>query len=239
MNIFILTGAGISAESGINTFRDDDGLWNEYKIEEVSSIDGFNKNPNLVIDFHNMLQTDMNSKEPNQAHYAITELMDDDRYSVTLVTQNIDNLHEKAGSKCIHMHGNINEILCLHCGAISLSKVNITDETVCPECMMNAVRPNVVWFGEMPYSLEYINEKLIECDIFIAIGTSGVVQPAAGFVRKAKKKRAWTINVNIKKSFNWDFKEEIVGSASTEVKKLIDKIKSNEYDELVKERKST
>lgn len=238
MKIFILTGAGISAESGIKTFRDSaEGLWNNYKIEDVCSIEGFQKNPDIVIDFHNQLKSDMNSKTPNAAHYAITEFMKDTNFEVTVVTQNIDNLHEKAGTQCFHMHGNINENKCLNCGEITYSKSEISDKSQCWQCRGNNLRPNVVWFGEIPYHMDYIDEKLRECDIFISVGTSGVVYPAAGFARIAKKKKAYTINVNLEKSFNWDFKEEVLGPASTELKKLLDKIQNGDYDEIVKERK--
>lgn len=238
MKIFILTGAGISAESGIKTFRDSlDGLWNNYRIEDVCSIEGFENDPNTVIDFHNQLQTDMNSKEPNDAHYAITEFMKDTNFEVTVVTQNIDGLHEKAGANCLHMHGNINEQKCLDCGEVSYSKSEISDKSQCWMCKGNNLRPNVVWFGEMPYHMVHIEEKLKECDIFISVGTSGTVYPAAGFSKIAKNKRAYTINVNISKSHSWNFKEEITGPASTALKKLLDKIKSGHYDEIVKERK--
>lgn len=235
MKICILTGAGISAESGIKTFRDTNGRWNDYDVSEVATPQGFYKNPQLVLDFYNSRREEVSSAEPNDAHFALAKLQSDPNHEVTLVTQNVDNLHERSGSSnVIHMHGALSESLCRKCGNITYANMVMKLTDVCDECNHPALRPNIVWFGEMPYSMDYIEDKIRDCDIFVSIGTSGTVYPAAGFVSIAKKKaRAYTIEINLYPSYeNKLFAEHMEGPATETVKMFVDKVINGEYDYL-------
>jgi NAD-dependent deacetylase len=239
MKIFILTGAGVSAESGIQTFRTRNGLWNNYSIQDVSSIQGYQKDPKVVLDFYNDRRMEMNNAAPNNAHKIIADICNNDEYDVTLVTQNIDNLHEKAGAdNVIHMHGNINEILCENCGEVYFSKESIYLDTKCSFCKNIGVRPNIVWFGEMPYHLKLIEQSLNEADLFVSIGTSGKVMPASKFARKAKKKRAYTVSINLEKSYSWDFIEEIQGTATRSMTIFQEKLENGYFREKSQERQN-
>lgn len=238
MKIFILTGAGISAESGIQTFRSSNGLWNNHSVNDVASIQGYQKNPSVVLDFYNERRLEMNNVSPNEGHYAISEIINDSGHDVTLVTQNVDNLHELSGSTdCIHMHGSINEVLCSCCNDVYSSRESLYVDSICPSCHQTGLRPNIVFFGEIPHRIDEILDHVKNCDLFLSIGTSGKVMPASKFARTAKKKKAYTISVNIEKSFNWDFKEELLGSASVVLPEFIKKLNSGFYDEIVSERK--
>ena len=222
--IVILTGAGISAESGLSTFRSSDGLWNNYKVEDVATIEAFEHRPDVVHKFYNELRPIMNKAQPNLAHYAITmlqsELLDSE---INIITQNIDLLHEKAKNKNIyHIHGRIDECICLNCGQITKVCGNIGSDNVCPHCeLMSMLKPNIVFFGEMPKYLNKVEELLADCDTFIAIGTSGAVYPAAGFVQIAKENGAKTYLFNLDKSDNADlFDYHFYGKASETFKQF-------------------
>jgi len=186
--IVILTGAGLSAESGLGTFRDRDGIWSRYDLEEVATPQGFARDPALVQDFYNARRAQAAAAKPNAAHEALARLEAEHGESVLTVTQNIDPLHEAAGSaNLIHMHGELFRAWCRTCDARLPWEGDIACETPCPACAHpGGLRPDVVWFGEMPFEMQRIYETLAYCDLFVAIGTSGVVYPAADFVRQAR-----------------------------------------------------
>ncbi len=202
--IFVLTGAGISAESGLATFRDANGLWNNHKVEDVATVEAFEKNPQYVHEFYNELRPLVFSAQSNLAHHCLAKLQKEYKGIVDIITQNVDTLHEQAGSKNIyHMHGRIDETICLNCSHIlkTSGDVNFSDE--CPRCnVSNTLKPNIVFFGEMPLYMYEIEKKLRECDLFISVGTSGVVYPAAGFVQTAKFYGADTIEFNLEETSN-------------------------------------
>ncbi len=211
-HILILTGAGISAESGLGTFRDKGGLWTRFDIEEVATPEGYARNPARVLEFYNMRRRTCREAAPNPGHAAIARLQREWPGEVTLVTQNIDDLHERAGSpEVIHMHGRIMGALCAACanrwdwagdmGPDDMGPHDMSPDDACPACAMpGTVRPDVVWFGEMPYELETIWERLEACDLFVAVGTSGSVYPAAGFVADARHRGARTLEINLEPS---------------------------------------
>lgn len=189
-SIVILTGAGISAESGIKTFRDHNGLWENHRIEDVASPEGFARDPDLVQNFYNLRRAQLRdpSVQPNAAHIALAELEQNWRGPFLLVTQNSDDLHERAGSKnLIHMHGELSKVRCLKTGVVFNNAGAIEAATLCECCRLaGQLRPHIVWFGEMPFQMDVIYERLSDCEIFIAIGTSGQVYPAAGFVQNVR-----------------------------------------------------
>ncbi|TWT65396.1 NAD-dependent protein deacylase [Posidoniimonas polymericola] len=202
-SIVVLTGAGISAESGIRTFRDADGLWEEHAIEEVASPDGFRRDPELVHRFYNLRRQQLlNEVEPNDAHRALVEFQQRFPGDFTLVTQNVDNLHEQAGSTgALHMHGELLKVHCQESGQEFDCRGDITPRTPCECCgRPGALRPHIVWFGEMPHCMVEIQHALRRCDLFVAIGTSGNVYPAAGFVDTARAAGAATVELNLEPS---------------------------------------
>ena len=225
-NIVILTGAGISAESGIKTFRDHGGLWENYDIMEVASIDGFNKNPKLVYDFYNARRAQLQDIKiaPNAAHLALAELENKFKGKVTIVTQNVDNLHERAGShNILHMHGELLKMHCTKTLKVFSIEGDLNQSTVCPCCKVTGkLRPSIVWFGEVPNGLEEIDNLLRECDLFISIGTSGEVYPAASFVMVAKQSGAHTLEQNLNPTkLSREFDSQFTGRSSTEVPRLV------------------
>lgn len=197
-SIVILTGAGISAESGLGTFRDEGGLWAQHRIEDVATPEGFARNPQLVVAFYNARRAQAAGAVPNAAHAALARLQAEHAGTVTLVTQNVDSLHEQAGSPdVIHMHGALGGALCASCGHRWPAPLQMQVGEACPACSAPAARPDIVWFGEMPYFMEQIETALLSADIFVAIGTSGNVYPAAGFVQMAAYAGAHTIEMNL------------------------------------------
>lgn len=221
MHIVILTGAGISAESGLSTFRDSDGLWNGHSVEDVATLRGYRRNPQMVLDFYNDCRKAVAVAQPNAAHYALTKLQQSG-HKVTIVTQNVDDLHERAGSKVLHMHGTLAQAVCECCGHKQPATDHMSVNDPCYECGELTVRPDIVWFGEEPFYMLDIDHELRRCDIFIAIGTSGNVYPAAGFVHVAKRK-AQTIEFNLKESENYkDFAERYIGPATQTVPFWVD-----------------
>lgn len=230
-NIVILTGAGISQESGIKTFRDANGLWENHDIFEVASPNGFMRDPELVHRFYNARRSQLLSEEvkPNAAHFALAKLQNSGRFNVTLVTQNVDDLHERAGSKnVLHMHGELLKMRCVETKRVLTIKRDIHAEDPCPCCLKKGnLRPHIVWFGEVPFYMDEIEKKLSECDLFISIGTSGVVYPAAAFVNVAKDHKAYTVEANIETTQVSDnFDEHLVGPASITVNSIVDHLLS-------------
>lgn len=230
--IVILTGAGISKESGLATFRDDsNSIWSRYDINDVCTPAALKRNPHLVHQFYNEYRRDLSNPDirPNAAHIALAELQKNWHGNVMLITQNIDNLHERGGSpKVLHMHGEMARINCadLHCAHSFIIKGDCQPETPCPQCKQtNILRPDVVFFGEMPYYMNEIEHALHKADLFIAIGTSGEVYPAANFVHTANMVKAKTVEINLKSSANSRlFTERFEGPATVEVPKLVSQL---------------
>lgn len=228
-NVVVLTGAGISAESGIQTFRAQDGLWEDHHIEDVATPEGFERNPDLVQEFYNQRRLNLQETEiePNAAHLALGRLEKELEGSVTIITQNIDNLHERGGSQnIIHMHGELLKARCSESNQVVEEKGEVKTGDLCHCCQIPAqMRPHVVWFGEMPLRMGDIYESLEKADLFISIGTSGVVYPAAGFVHDAKMHGAHTVEINLEPSaVESEFEEKRYGKASLEVPKLVEEI---------------
>jgi len=201
-NIVILTGAGISAESGLKTFRGEDGLWDGHRVEDVCTPEAFARNPALVHEFYDARRARAAEVEPNDAHRALAALEAAWDGDFLLVTQNVDALHERAGSKrLIHMHGEVAKGWCLGCGERFRWEGAMGEGAACPECSTTGrVRPDIVWFGEMPYEMERIDAAIRASDLFVSIGTSGAVYPAAGFVQSARYAGARTVELNLEPS---------------------------------------
>ncbi len=228
-HIVILTGAGISADSGIKTFRDNDGLWEDHRVEDVATPEAFIRNPELVQRFYNLRRSDLQNPDikPNPAHIALAKLEREFPGKVTIVTQNVDNLHERGGSKnVLHMHGELLKVRCVRSGKVREFTGEITAETRCECCKEPQVlRPHIVWFGEMPLYMEEIYQALAEATCFVSIGTSGNVYPAAGFVNEVRAKGIPTIEINMEPSANqFMFGEGYYGPAAIEVPKWVEKI---------------
>jgi NAD-dependent deacetylase len=201
-SIVILTGAGISAESGVDTFRDVGGIWSKVDYRDVATPQGFARNPRLVHDFYNQRRRGMAGVQPNAAHAALARLDREFAGELLLVTQNIDDLHERAGStRLVHMHGELGQALCANCGNRLHWPDDMDVDSLCPAChSFGTIRPDVVWFGEMPYHMGRIHRALETCELFVSIGTSGNVYPAAGFVEEARHHGAHTLELNLEPS---------------------------------------
>ncbi|MCC5992046.1 MAG: NAD-dependent deacylase [Rhodobacteraceae bacterium] len=214
--IVILTGAGLSAESGLGTFRDKGGLWTKYDLEDVATPQGFAANPVLVHEFYNARRENCLQASPNPAHAALARLQAAMPGQVTLVTQNVDDLLERAGAgDVIHMHGQLMRALCAACGHRWDAPRVMQPHAPCPACARAATRPDIVWFGEFPYQMDRIDQALARADLFVAIGTSGNVYPAAGFVQEAALAGARTLELNLDASANAGlFDETRLGPAS-------------------------
>lgn len=213
--IVILTGAGISAESGLGTFRDEGGIWSQYALEEVATPEGFARDPGKVHGFYNARRAQAAQAQPNAAHEALARLERDYGGEVIIITQNVDALHEAAGSrKVLHMHGTLAGALCNACEHRWPAPPEMHPQDRCPDCGARATRPDVVWFGEMPYEMDRIERVLMEADVFAAIGTSGQVYPAAGFGQLARSMGAHTLELNLEVSASsTDFHEHRRGPA--------------------------
>ncbi|MEE8445760.1 MAG: Sir2 family NAD+-dependent deacetylase [Alphaproteobacteria bacterium] len=228
--IVILTGAGVSKESGIDTFRDADGLWSKVRIEDVATPEGFQRDPKGLHEFYNERRQGLLSGniQPNAAHDALARLEAKWPGEVLLVTQNIDDLHGRAGSKSlIHMHGEMLKARCEVCHSIAAWEFDLFIETPCTACgATGGMRPHVVWFGEMPFEMERIYAALTRCKLFISIGTSGNVYPAAGFVEEARlRAEAHTVELNLEPSEGATlFSEKIYGPATEIVPAYVDKV---------------
>lgn len=230
-SIVILTGAGISAESGLDTFRgtksDGGGIWADHKIEDVATPEAFGRDPVLVHQFYNMRRDNLHNVEPNAAHKALARLEKEFAGDVTVITQNVDDLHERAGSSnLIHMHGELRKVWCTSCDSRMAWRDVLSLETECPSCGAKAsMRPDIVWFGEMPYQMNEIYSLLELCDLFASIGTSGNVYPAAQFVQHASRHGAETIELNLEPSANHsDFDRRSYGKASEIVPEWVDRL---------------
>ncbi len=225
-NIVILTGAGVSAESGIDTFRSEGGLWEQHKVEDVATPGGFARNPDLVLRFYDMRREAIQTKQPNAAHDALARLDKGWSGELLLVTQNVDDLHERAGaSRVLHMHGTHLNAWCTSCDTRTPWTGTLIERPPCPACDTRALRPDVVWFGEMPYRMEEIYGALRQADLFVSIGTSGAVYPAAGFVRDAGKLGIPTLELNLEPSqgSSW-FAESRHGPATQIVPEWVEEV---------------
>ena len=225
-NLVILTGAGISAESGLRTFRADDGLWEDHRVEDVASPEGFRRDPELVQRFYDERRVNILAAEPNAAHCALGRLDAEWEGELLIVTQNIDDLHERGGvSRVLRMHGEGLSAWCLACDARHRWTGTLSDGPACPSCGAIALRPDIVWFGEMPYQMERIFAALARADLFVSIGTSGAVYPAAGFVQHARSAGARTLELNLERSqgSGW-FDETRLGPASELVPKWVEEV---------------
>lgn len=219
VNVVVLTGAGISAESGIQTFRSADGLWEEHRVEDVATPEGYARDPQLVQRFYNerRQQLQQDNIKPNAAHFALAQLEELLGDNFLLITQNIDNLHERAGSKrIVHMHGELLKVRCNKSKQVLEWKGDLTVDDRCHCCQFpQPLRPHIVWFGEMPLGMDHIYQSIEQANIFIAIGTSGHVYPAAGFVHEAKLNGAHTVELNLEPSqVESEFEEKHYGLAS-------------------------
>lgn len=226
-NIVILTGAGISAESGLATFRSADGLWNNHRVEDVATIEAYYRNPDYVHQFYNEMRPELLAAKPNAAHLAITKLQKEYPANISVVTQNVDTLHEKAGnSNVYHIHGQINQIVCLNCGHVFETWNDVSSEGKCEQCgAVGMLKPNIVFFGENLLYMDTVDRLLSSCDLFVSVGTSGVVYPAAGFVQIAKFAGAETIEFNLETtSNNYMFDRHVTGPAGTTLPQFVDEL---------------
>ncbi len=232
-NIVILTGAGVSAESGIDTFRSAGGLWEQHRVEDVATPEAFARDPDLVLRFYDMRRAAIQTKQPNEAHRALAELdrkWRGDGRNLLIVTQNVDDLHERAGAeRLLHMHGEHLMALCQVCEVRSPWVEPMIDRPPCPVCGERALRPDVVWFGEMPYHMPEIYAAIRNADLFVSIGTSGAVYPAAGFVRDARGHGVKTLELNLEPSHGttW-FDRARHGPASEVVPEWVDRMLEGE-----------
>jgi NAD-dependent deacetylase len=226
-NIVVLTGAGVSAESGVATFRGPDGLWEGHRVEDVCTPEAFLRDPALVHQFYDERRAKLGTVKHNPAHEALARLDREWPGEFLLVTQNVDDLHERAGSKrLLHMHGVLTKGWCLACDQRFPWAGPMGEGATCPSCRAEGhVRPDIVWFGEMPYEMERIDDALLRCDLFVSIGTSGAVYPAAGFVQTARYRGAETLEINLEPSLgSYMFDESRIGKAGELVPQWVDEL---------------
>ena len=224
-NIVVLTGAGISAESGIATFRGPGGLWEGHRVEDVCTPQALAADPVLVHRFYDARRAALAGVEPNAAHRALAELDAAWPDDLLIVTQNVDDLHERAGARVLHMHGELLSALCARCGARRAWDGDLPPGSACADCGKGTLRPDIVFFGEMPYAMARIEAALARCDLFVSIGTSGAVYPAAGFVQTARHHGAATLELNLERSAGsaW-FAETRLGPAGELVPAWVDEL---------------
>ena len=226
-NIVILTGAGVSAESGLATFRGPDGLWEGHRVEDVCTPEAFRRDAALVQSFYDARRAKLKAVEPNPAHRALARLDAEWPSDLLIVTQNVDDLHERAGARrVLHMHGELKSAWCLACDAKMPWDEDLGDHPPCPACgVAGRLRPDIVWFGEMPYEMERIDRALMEADLFVSIGTSGAVYPAAGFVQTARYAGARTLELNLEPGLgSYHFHESRIGRAGEFVPAWVDEV---------------
>lgn len=222
MRIVVLSGAGLSAESGLGTFRDAGGLWSRYDLAEVATPEGYAADRAKVLGFYDARRANMVGAAPNAAHAALARLSR--RSGVTLVTQNVDDLLERAGARdVIHMHGELRRALCHDCGHRWDAPPTMLPSDRCPACGATATRPDVVWFGELPFHMDLIEARLADADLFVSVGTSGQVYPAAGFVEAAHAAGARTLELNLEAS-GGRFDEVRTGPATRTVPEWVDAV---------------
>lgn len=231
MNLVILTGAGVSAESGVPTFRASDGLWEGHRVEDVATPEGFAADPALVQDFYNQRRRQLASVHPNAAHRALADLAARWAGDFLLVTQNVDDLHDRAhmdtppapGFELIHMHGELKKARCTASGVVCDWHEHLEASHASPHHPRGRLRPHIVWFGEIPLEMERIERALARCDLFVSIGTSGAVYPAAGFVQLARMAGARTVEINLEPTQGAGlFDEGLYGPASETVPAFFD-----------------
>ncbi|WP_313472523.1 NAD-dependent deacylase [Brevundimonas sp.] len=231
MNLVVLTGAGVSAESGVPTFRASDGLWEGHRIEAVATPEGFAADPALVQDFYNQRRRHLARVQPNAAHRALADLAARWTGDFLLVTQNVDDLHDRAhletppapGFELIHMHGELLKARCTASGVVCDWTVDLEARHASPHHPQGTLRPHIVWFGEMPLAMDRIEAALDACDLFVSIGTSGAVYPAAGFVQTARMAGARTVEINLEPTQGARlFDEGVYGPATEAVPALFD-----------------
>ncbi|AGH44945.1 Sir2 family NAD+-dependent deacetylase [Paraglaciecola psychrophila] len=236
LKVVVLTGAGISAESGLKTFRDNNGLWEEHSIEDVATPEGFERNADLVYRFYNQRRRQLLSPEvhPNKAHLALAKLENALANNFTLITQNVDDLHQRAGNKnVLHMHGSLISARCLTSGSCSAIFDDLDHTNQCDCCYPSSnMRPDIVWFGEMPKYMQEIETLLYAADVFVSIGTSGTVYPAAGFVSQANHYGAYSVELNLEPSSGQNkFSENHYGPASQLVVQFVNTLlKGHNFD---------
>jgi NAD-dependent deacetylase len=226
-NIVVLTGAGISAESGLATFRGPDGLWEGHRVEDVCTPDAFARDPALVHAFYDARRAKLAEVESNSAHWALARLDAEWPGELLIVTQNVDDLHERAGAKrLVHMHGQLDRGWCLACSERFAWQGPTGEGAHCPSCgIAGQVRPDIVWFGEMPYAMDRIDGALRSADLFVSIGTSGAVYPAAGFVQTARYCGAHCLEMNLEPSQgSLFFNESRIGRATDLVPQWVDEV---------------
>jgi NAD-dependent deacetylase len=229
-NVFVLTGAGISAESGLGTFRDASGIWTQYDLSEVATPEGFARDPSKVRDFYNARRANLADATPNAAHLALARLqtgLTARGGRLFLCTQNVDDLHEQGGcTQVVHMHGQLRVTRCHGCGVTWPDAAPLSADSPCPACrIVGTARPHVVWFGEEPLFLDAIDDALEESDLFVSIGTSGAVYPAAGFVAQARRLGIRTCEMNLEPSDNARaFDERRYGPATEVVPAWVDEV---------------
>lgn len=225
--IVVLTGAGISAESGLATFRASDGLWEGHKIEDVATPEAYMRDPYLVNQFYNLRRKQLQDVQPNAAHFALADLAKLWDGEVMIITQNVDDLHERAGANVLHMHGELLKARCTQTGKTIDWHEDILPDTISPFAQNASLRPHIVWFGEMPFLMPEIDRALAQCNLFISIGTSGNVYPAAGFVEIARRAGAKCVELNLEPSLVANrFHESINGKATDIVPQLVEKLLS-------------
>ncbi|HSH42988.1 MAG TPA: Sir2 family NAD+-dependent deacetylase [Arenicellales bacterium] len=230
-SIVVLTGAGVSAESGLDTFRGAGGIWENHRVEDVATPEAFARDPELVHSFYNLRRRRLVAGDvrPNAAHLALARLESGFPGDFLLVTQNIDDLHERAGSRApVHMHGELRKVRCAACGEVREASGDLAVGDACDRCgRRGGMRPHVVWFGEEPLEMERVLDRLQRCDLFVAIGTSGRVYPAAGFVEIARHAGAHTVELNLDRSEASDvFDECVQGPATESVPALVERLLS-------------
>ncbi|MDO7868389.1 NAD-dependent deacylase [Nocardioides jiangxiensis] len=226
MRIVVLTGAGVSAESGVPTFRDADGLWEGHRVEDVATPEGYDADPALVHAFYDARRAALADVVPNAAHLALGRLESVLGDDLTIVTQNVDDLHERGGAHhVVHMHGELLSALCRACGHRFPWITDLGDRPACPGCGVSELRPDIVWFGEMPYEMDRISHALAAADLFVSIGTSGAVYPAAGFVIEARARGIRSLELNLEPSegTHW-FDEARQGKAGDLVPRWVDEV---------------
>ena len=226
-NIVVLTGAGISAESGLATFRGPEGLWEGHRVEDVATPQAFARDPDLVQTFYDQRRARLLEVEPNDAHRALARLDAEWAGDLLIVTQNVDDLHERAGARrLLHMHGELTSAWCLACDARVRWEKDLSDSPACPSCAATGtMRPDIVWFGEIPYQMERIDRALMQADLFVSIGTSGAVYPAAGYVQTARYAGARTLEMNLEPSQgSFLFHESRIGRAGELVPRWVDEM---------------
>ena len=242
--VVFLTGAGISAESGLKTFRAADGLWEDHSIEEIATPGAFRRDPMKVHDFYNQRRRDLRAAQPNVAHIALGKLEKRLENKFLLITQNIDDLHERGGNqRVVHMHGELFKVFCIACNERREWRTDLTTADPCASCgTRDTLRPDIVWFGEMPYRMDEINHALERCVIFVAVGTSGSVFPAAGFVLQARAAGAIACEINLAPSaVQQHFHRGYYGKATEQLPSFIKdveaKVLGNHVFEIFKSRK--